>query len=62
MTDYSREAGYVCEYDNYPIPECEPNLTPEERMKLKIEAVAKLNKIIEDSLKMKQNPISEEVT
>ena len=53
MTDYSREAGYVCEYDNYPVPECEPNLTPEERKKLKIEAVAKLNKIIEDSLKMK---------
>ena len=50
---YSREAGYVCEYDNYPIPECDPNLTTEERKKLKAEAIAKLDKIIEDSLKKK---------
>lgn len=53
---YAREAGYICEYDNYPIPECDPNLTPEERKKLKEEAVARLDKIIEDSMKKKSHP------
>lgn len=43
--DYSRENGYICEYDNYPVPQFRKTISEEERKKLearKAEFLARL--------------------
>lgn len=42
----------ICEYDNYPIPKCDPNLSPEERARklreTKEELMAYIRKLVEE--------------
>lgn len=40
-----------CEYDNYPIPQYDPTIPPDERKRLIEEADAELEAIIAESLK-----------
>lgn len=44
---YSRDNGYPCEYDNYPIPPYNPDFTQEEREERIRKAHEKLEKTIQ---------------
>lgn len=45
---YSRESGYVCEYDNYPIPPYDPSLSDDERKAKAAEARKRLQEILDE--------------
>lgn len=48
MNKYSRENGYICEFDDYPIPKYDSTLSPEERAKRRAEAVAEFKAVMEE--------------
>lgn len=55
MTDYSRENGYICEYDGYPVPEPDLSLSPEERERGRKEAEKHSKEAYESIMKKHQS-------